>query len=114
VASLRLIMLVVGCWLALQAFGIESLSPFIMISYALPLAPEDEGVQRYGKGLKDLAFLAFYILVFSFIRQAALSYIISPIASRAGIKGERKLERFNEQGYALMYWSTSSIIGLVR
>lgn len=74
---------------------------------------EDNGVIRYAKGLKDLLFLAFYVLVFSFIRQAALYYIIKPIAIRVGIRGERKLERFMEQGYAFMYWSTSSAVGLV-
>lgn len=125
VASLRLIILIVAIWGSFQLFLTDEpskiinnednpLSPLLFISYPLPLQPEeDNGVIRYAKGLKDLLFLAFYVLVFSFIRQAALYYIIKPIAIRVGIRGERKLERFMEQGYAFMYWSTSSAIGLV-
>lgn len=102
-------------WLPLRLLQQDNpLSPFILISYPLPLVQEDASVRRYGKGPKDVLFLAFYVLVFSFIRQAALSYIITPLACRAGIKGHRKVERFIEQGYAFMYWSTSSIIGFVR
>ena len=85
----------------------------LWISYALPLQPEDHGCQRYGKGPKDLLFLAFYIIVFSLVRQSIVLYVVRPLAIKGGIRGERKLERFTEQGYALFYWSSSSIIGLV-
>lgn len=90
------------------------LSPLLCISYPLQLETRDEGILRYGKGPLDLCFLAFYVLVFSFIRQGALQHVITPLAVRAGIPKGRKLERFNEQGYAFLYWSASSIIGLVR
>lgn len=117
-ASLRFIVLIVSLWLSLQYLLPDNnnnpLTPLILISYPLdPVLPRDGNIQRYGKGLKDLLFLAFYVLVFSFIRQTCLYHIIRPLAKKAGIKGERKLERFMEQGYAFMYWTTSSIIGLV-
>ena len=89
------------------------LTGYLGISYPLPLQAHDEGRLRYGKGWRDLQFLAFYIVVFSFIRQSAVRYVVRPLALAGGIKGERKLERFTEQGYAFIYWSTSSLIGLV-
>lgn len=85
----------------------------LLISYALPLEVEDEGVQRYGKGPKDLLFLAFYIIVFSLVRQTVVLYAVKPLAIRWGLKGQRKIDRFTEQGYALFYWSSASAIGLV-
>lgn len=115
VASFRLILLIVATWLSLEFLQQDNpLSPFILVSYPLPLSEADGGMPRYAKGPKDILFLVFYVLVFSFIRQAALRYIITPVAHRAGIKGQRKVERFIEQGYAFMYWTTSSVIGLVR
>lgn len=113
-ASLRLILLIVGLWLPLRLLHQQNpLEPLVTISYPLPLVEADGGVHRYGKGPKDILFLAFYVLVFSFVRQGALFYIITPFARKVGIKGERKVERFIEQGYAFLYWTTSSIIGLV-
>lgn len=85
----------------------------IRISYALPSDSQDDGIQRYGKGPLDLLFLAFYVIVFSLIRQTVVLYVVRPLAIRGGIRGERKLERFTEQGYALFYWSSSSAVGLV-
>lgn len=113
-ASLRLILLVLALWLPCRALHLDNpLNPFITISYRLPWRNEDDGERRYGKGVKDILFLAFYVLVFSFVRQAALKYVITPLAYKAGIRGRRKIERFVEQGYAFMYWTTSSVVGLV-
>ena len=113
-SSLRLInvigLLWLGCFLAKVPNPFASM---FHISYALAMEPEDAGVQRYGKGPKDLLFLAFYIIVFSLVRQTMVIYVVRPLAIKCGIRGQRKIERFTEQGYALFYWSSSSIIGLV-
>jgi len=112
-SSLRLInvigLLWLGCFLAKVPNPFASM---FHISYALAMEPEDAGVQRYGKGPKDLLFLAFYIIVFSLVRQTMVIYVVRPLAIKCGIRGQRKIERFTEQGYALFYWSSSSIIGL--
>lgn len=106
--------LVICGWLLLEVLNFTNiLAPLVQISYPLPLSEDDQGLQRYGKGPKDLLFLAYYVIVFSFIRQVALQYVITPVARSCGIPTGRKLERFNEQGYAFLYWSTSSVIGLV-
>lgn len=106
--------MVLGGHAVLSALGqADVLKPFLTISYSLPLRTEDRGLQRYGKGPKDLCFLLFYIVVFSLIRQSAIRYLITPLAKQWGIKGQRKLDRFTEQGYAFLYWGTASAIGLV-
>lgn len=63
---------------------------------------------------QDLAFLAYYVIVFSFLRQFWTIHILRPLAWKLGIKKEAKLDRFAEQGYAVVYFSTSGALGLVR
>jgi acyl-CoA-dependent ceramide synthase len=102
---------------------------FVKISYSMPVTPEDLAhapaaearplakivdEARYGKGPLDLCFLAFYVVVFSFIRQSSTEYFWRPLGRRLGIKGEKKLLRFMEQGYALEYFSVSGLLGVVR
>lgn len=70
--------------------------------------------QRYDKGRADALFLCFYIIVFSFLRQAITEFGVRPLAIRLGIRGESKLKRFMEQGYALCYFLASASLGLVR
>ncbi|BGP42499.1 sphingosine N-acyltransferase lag1 [Rhodotorula kratochvilovae] len=107
----------VGAWAALDHLALldegksNPLTPLVRISYALPPIPGDDHT-RYGKGPKDLAFLAFYIVVFSFIRQAITEYLIRPLARRLGLRTEGKVVRFMEQAYAVVYFSWSGAFGL--
>jgi hypothetical protein len=63
---------------------------------------------------QDLAFVAYYIVVFSFIRQSLFLYVLRPLARSYGIRQEGKIERFAEQGYAVIYFTCSGSLGLVR
>lgn len=113
--SLQLISMVLAAWagleLTLPAGAANPLAGLVFISYSLrPEAGETE--QRFGKGPKDLAFLCFYIVVFSFLRQSITEYIIRPFARRLGIKGETKTQRFMEQAYGIIYWGSSGALGL--
>lgn len=40
--------------------------------------------------------------------------MIKPLARSLGIKKEAKLDRFGEQGYAIVYWGSMGIWGTVR
>ena len=112
-SSFRMIAAAALAWSVLNLLDVQNpLTPFLFISYPLPLEKKDDQRQRFGKGYLDLAFLAFYVIVFSFVRQFAVFQIVKPLAIKGGISGERRIERFTEQGYAFLYWSTSSIIGL--
>lgn len=85
-------------------------SPFILISYSLPLQA-GEMYSRYGKGLKDILFLAYYVIVFSFVRQTVTECIARPFAKWLSLKGTKQ-DRFVDQSYAVFYWGSASIIGL--
>ncbi|PWN49645.1 LAG1-domain-containing protein [Violaceomyces palustris] len=84
--------------IALRSFGSPSSTPTELL--------------RYQKGYLDLCFLAFYVVVFSFIRQTTTIYMFKPFAKWWGIKGEAKQSRFTEQGYSFLYWGTSASLGL--
>ncbi|GAA5846750.1 hypothetical protein JCM11251_004224, partial [Rhodosporidiobolus azoricus] len=107
------ILAVVAAWAALERFapGANPLSPLLFISYPLAREPGDEA-QRYGKGPLDLAFLSFYIIVFSFFRQSITEFLIRPFARSLGLKSESKVVRFMEQAYAVVYFSASGAFGL--
>ncbi|KAG6336842.1 hypothetical protein ID866_2238 [Astraeus odoratus] len=82
--------------------------PLLFISY--PLAP-GSGDVRYAKGYLDLLFVTYYIVFFSFVRQVVTLHICRPIARYFSIKRQSKLDRFGEQGYALIYFAVMGIWG---
>ncbi|KAF8913992.1 TLC domain-containing protein [Gymnopilus junonius] len=66
---------------------------------------------RYQKSWWDLAFLAYYVVFFSFIRQSVAIRVSRPVAKYFGLKRESKIDRFGEQTYALLYFGASGICG---
>lgn len=100
--SLKLITATVALWGALEALPLASnpLSHALFISYPLAGEPGDD-VTRYGKGLLDLAFLAFYIVVWSFVRQAVTEFTLRPLAAWAGLKSDAKQVRARSVAPAL-------------
>jgi very-long-chain ceramide synthase len=85
--------------------------PLLFISHRLPDSHPD--FPRYQKGYLDLLFIAFYVIVWSFVRQLITLHMFHPLARRYGIKKPAKLDRFGEQGYAVLYFSLMSSLGLV-
>ncbi|MCJ1402002.1 hypothetical protein MMC11_005221 [Xylographa trunciseda] len=93
----------------------------IFLSYPLPessslipahaLRGSDAPVQ-YGKGSRDFAFVAFYTVVLSFIREFLMQRIIRPLAIYCGIRSRSKQSRFMEQVYTAMYFSVFGPFGL--
>lgn len=69
-------------------------------------------VVQYGKGMKDLAFVAFYTVVFSFTREFLMQRMIRPIAIWCGIRNRDKQSRFMEQFYTAIYFGISGPFGL--
>lgn len=85
--------------------------PLLFISYRIPTSSPDD--PRYAKGWLDIPFLAYHIIVFSFIRQFTLFKIIFPVARYLGIRTPAKLARFGEQAYAVLYYGAMGIWGIV-
>ncbi|KAF9057653.1 TLC domain-containing protein [Panaeolus papilionaceus] len=78
-------------------------APLFLLSGYVPTSKPDD--PRYQKTWQDLLFLAYYIVFFSFIRQAITINISGPLAKYFGLKRQSKIERFGEQVYALIYFS---------
>lgn len=124
-SSAKIAGLVLLLWVNWRLFTPSTPNPFsyfLFISHRVPLsavllsepsAALSGDTIRYQKGYGDLAFLAFYIVVFSCLRQTTTLYVFLPFAKWWGIKNERKQERFVEQGYALLYWGSAGLFGLV-
>ncbi|KAG8218585.1 longevity assurance proteins LAG1/LAC1 [Butyriboletus roseoflavus] len=79
------------------------LDPFSSSLTAFPPLPDSD--IRYRKGYLDLVFVVYHIVFFSFVRQIITINICHPIARYFGIKRLTTLNRFGEQGYALVYFT---------
>ncbi|KAI9792654.1 MAG: hypothetical protein M1835_007715 [Candelina submexicana] len=87
----------------------------IFLSYAEPLAAGADPTTtplQYGKGRADFAFVAFYIVVLSFTREASMQIFIRPLAIRCGLRSRAKQSRFMEQFYTALYFSIFGPLGL--
>ena len=82
-----------------------------LLSGRVPSSPADKPL--YAKTYEDLLFIAFYIVFFSFVRQLIAVKACRPVARYFGIKREAKLDRFGEQGYALVYFMVFGAWGYV-
>ncbi|KAF2844686.1 longevity assurance proteins LAG1/LAC1 [Plenodomus tracheiphilus IPT5] len=97
------------------------LSACLFLSY--PLAHDDPLIAasvradpnaptQYGKGARDFAFVAFYIVVLSFTREFCMQRLIRPIAIACGIKSRAKQSRFMEQAYTALYFGLYGPFGV--
>ncbi|CAG7928350.1 unnamed protein product [Penicillium olsonii] len=77
---------------------------FIFLSYK-----QDDG--QYGKGLWDIAFVSFYVIVLTFTREFIMQEILRPLA-RLRIKSRGKQARFMEQAYTAIYFAVLGPAGL--
>ncbi|KAJ7665528.1 TLC domain-containing protein [Mycena rosella] len=80
-----------------------------LISHRVPTSDPDD--PRYAKGWCDLLFLAYNIVFFSCFRQLITVNLCRRIAKYFGLKKEAKLDRFGEQGYAIVYFLLSGAWG---
>uniref|UniRef100_A0A0W0FJZ1 Putative longevity assurance proteins LAG1 LAC1 n=1 Tax=Moniliophthora roreri TaxID=221103 RepID=A0A0W0FJZ1_MONRR len=89
-------------------FGLESprisnpFASFFLLSNPVKSSPPED--LRYAKSYFDLLFIAYHIVFFSFVRQVITISLCRPLAKRFGIRKETKLDRFGEQGYAVVYF----------
>ncbi|KAL2135643.1 hypothetical protein VTI74DRAFT_7593 [Chaetomium olivicolor] len=84
---------------------------FIFLSYKLPVTNPDE-LPQYGKGLWDIAFVAFYTIVLSFTREFIMQEILRPMARWHGLKSRGKQARYMEQMYTALYFGILGPTGM--
>lgn len=68
--------------------------------------------RMYAKGPKDLCFVFFYMIFFTFLREFVMQVILRPLSIKLGIKKENKVKRMMEQMYSIFYYSISGPFGL--
>ncbi|ORY55147.1 TLC domain-domain-containing protein [Leucosporidium creatinivorum] len=114
--SFAVLATIFSLWAAWRTFlpsyrELNPFSAFLFVSY--PVAWGHEGKEtRFKKGPRDLLFLGFWIVVFSFVRSTIMQGPLKRLGRKLGVRRRRKLERFEEQGYAIFYFGLSSIAGL--
>ncbi|KAJ7655411.1 TLC domain-containing protein [Mycena rosella] len=74
-------------------------APLLLLSHGVP-GPQP----RYARGRGDIAFVVYYIVLFSFVRQVITVRAGRRVGRFFGLTRAGKLERFGEQGYAFLYF----------
>ncbi|KAL9581930.1 MAG: hypothetical protein Q9203_005700 [Teloschistes exilis] len=120
-ANPLIIILLVLTLYGVYPYPTNPLSSAIFLSYPLdpsdPLIPaairaDPKAPLHYGKGRKDIAFVAFYIVVLSFTREFIMQRILRPIARWCKMTSRSKQNRFLEQSYTGIYFGIFSPYGL--
>lgn len=73
---------------------------------------EAHGVSAYySRGIDDIYFVVTGILALTFLRATCMNYFLVPMARALKITKRKPQLRFAEQGWALIYYTTSSLVG---
>lgn len=97
----------------LAILGTYFVNPDSFVKKFLFFQEYDAATDTYEKSWDDLYFLVFWVLAFTFLRAAVMTYILMPAASRLGATTERAVLRFAEQGWICIYYSCSWTLGMV-
>lgn len=81
-------------------------SKFIYLSHY------NEETGEFRAGWNDAWMVAFWILIFTFLRAVILEYVLTPLGQLGGISGKKSLTRFAEQGWLLLYYSVFWPVGM--
>jgi acyl-CoA-dependent ceramide synthase len=84
---------------------------FIFLSYKFPTSAASNQPPQYGKGPWDVAFVSFYTIVLSFIREFIMQEILRPLSRYYGLKSRSKQARFMEQMYTAVYFAPIGLFG---
>lgn len=109
------LLILFGAAYAVNPTDSNPVSRFIFLSYEQPnpKAHLDPTLPvHYGKGLWDVAFVAFYTIVLSFTRELMMQEVLIPLGRINGIKSKGKQQRFAEQMYTALYFSCMGPTGV--
>lgn len=81
----------------------------VKLSYQV-LGTEDPVM--YGKGKRDLLFVAFHVVWFTFAREFIMQVLLKPLARYFGFNSKHKINRFIEQSYSILYYGISGPVGI--
>lgn len=79
----------------------------IWLQYKNPVTGE------YLKGPADFYHVFYWIVVFTFLRDATMRYVFMPYAQYGGVKTYKGLVRFAEQAWLMVYYIVFWALGMV-
>lgn len=89
---------------------IPKAEPFTTKFFTLAYYNAETG--KYGHGVDDGYLLAFFVLFFTGVRASTMEYGLAPFAKSLGIRKTKPLTRFSEQGWMVVYYTVSWVLGL--
>ncbi|KAK9761629.1 Sphingosine N-acyltransferase lag1, variant 2, partial [Basidiobolus ranarum] len=87
-------------------FQLPLAEKFLRLQYRNP------GESSYGKGWDDVYIIAFWVILFTFLRAAVMQYIFLPLTRILKIRSASKRTRFLEQAWQFVYFSISWTLGM--
>lgn len=79
---------------------------FVAISYRV------DDTDMYAKGIKDIAFIFYYMIFFTFLREFLLDVVLRPLPKWLHVESKHRSKRIIEQAFYVVYYSFSSPFGL--
>ncbi|KAJ1865568.1 Sphingosine N-acyltransferase lag1 [Coemansia sp. RSA 989] len=83
-------------------------SSFVHLKHQIP--GDAEG--RYYRGPQDIYFTLYWVIAFTLIRVTVMNKVLKPITSWYKVRSSRKVTRFCEQGWLVIYYILSNSAGL--
>ncbi|KIY44123.1 LAG1-domain-containing protein [Fistulina hepatica ATCC 64428] len=116
VLALKFIVVPVALYYVLEfvksILKLDIVNPFgALVFLSHPVADSPPGDPRYQKGWSDIPFVLYYIFWIALFR-SIITTTSKRIAMYFGLKSETKLDRFGEQGYAMVYGSLAGLWGI--
>ncbi|OAA78920.1 TRAM1-like protein & fumonisin [Akanthomyces lecanii RCEF 1005] len=78
----------------------------------LALASYNPQTGNYAVGRGDLYIVLFFILLLTGLRASAMKLVLSPLATRWGVRRRKDATRFAEQGWMLIYYNVFWPMGM--
>lgn len=79
---------------------------FVAVSYQV------DDTDEYAKGIKDLCFVFYYMIFFTFLREFLLDVVLRPIPDILHANSKHKSKRIIEQMFYIVYYGFSAPFGL--
>lgn len=77
------------------------------------LSHYNEETGKYAAGFDDGYFIAFCVVLFTFLRASVMQYLLTPVARMGGITKPKMQVRFTEQAWLLVYYGVFWTYGMV-
>ncbi|KAJ2429741.1 Sphingosine N-acyltransferase lag1, partial [Coemansia sp. RSA 2522] len=83
-------------------------SPFVHLQHQI--SGDAEG--RFERGCRDVYYVLYWVVAFTLIRITVMNKVLEPLARWGGVSSSRKVTRFGEQGWLVVYYIISNTVGM--